>query len=108
MAGSIVTAGLIPEVTWLGPVTTTVFVHGESCHLVHNTLVYSRISIPSIALNYPLIVEYCLVVLKGHQCYLDPGLCETWGILYLPMQLLRFHMAVTWAESTVRPRTTHL
>ena len=89
MARSIVTAGLISEATWLGPVTTTVFVHGESCHLVHNTLVYSRVSIPSIALNYPLIVEYCLVVLKGHQCYLDPGLCETWEISYLIMQLLR-------------------
>ena len=95
MAGSIVTAGLIPEVTWLGPVATTVFLHSESCPLVHDTLLSIRIPIPSIQLNYPLIVEYCLVVLKGHQCYLDPGLCETWGIPYLPMQLLRSHITVT-------------
>ena len=89
MARSIVTASVISEAAWLGPATTTVFVHGESCHLVHNTLVYSRASIPSITLNYPLIVEYCLVVLNGHQCYLDPGLCETWEVPYLLMQLLR-------------------
>ena len=95
MAGSIVTAGLIPEVTWLGPVTTTVFVHGEPCPLVHDTVLSIRIPIPIIQLNYRLIVEYCLVVLKSHQCYLDPGLCETWGFPYLPMQLLRSHMTVT-------------
>ena len=87
MAGSIVTAGLIPEATWLGPATSTVFVHGEPCPLVHDTLVPIGVPIPSIPLNHPPIVEYCLVVLKGHQCYLDPGLCETWGIPYLPMQL---------------------
>ena len=95
MAGTIVTAGLIPEATWLGPATSTVFVHGEPCPLVHDTLVSIRIPIPSISLNHPLIVEYCLVVLKGHQCYLDPGLCETWGIPYLPMQLLRSYITVT-------------
>ena len=89
MAGSIVTAGLIPEVTWLGPVTTTVFLHSEPCPLVHDTLVSIRIPIPRIPLNHPPIVEYCLVVLKDHHCYLDLGLCEIWEVPYLLMQLLR-------------------
>ena len=89
MAGSIVTAGLIPEAIWLGPATSTVFVHGEPYPLVNDTLVPITIPIPSIPLNHPPIVEYCLVVLKDHHCYLDLGLCEIWEVPYLLMQLLR-------------------